>query len=500
MTSETSLVASLPAHDPNTSVSAHSVDVLIVGAGISGISAACHLAKRCPSKDIAILERRKQLGGTWDLFRYPGIRSDSDMETLGFRFRPWTGAKSIADGSDILNYLNDTAKEHGISAKIRYERRVQRASWSSESSGWTIDVSGPNGLERWSANYMWMCAGYYNYDRGFTPEFPGVETFSGRVIHPQFWPEDANFAGKRVVVIGSGATAFTLVPALAKQAKHVTMLQRSPTFVVSVPSINKSAKLLRRLLPERLAYAVTRSINITVSALSFWAARRWPTQTKKYLIDLVRKQLPPGFDVDRHFTPTYKPWDQRICAVPDADFFKAVRSGSVSVVTDHIETFTPAGIRLKSGEEISADVIVTATGLAVQMFGGAEIEVDGQQISSGDLTSYKGIMYANIPNLTVTFGYTNASWTLKADLTSEYTCRVLNHMSEVGATSVTPRMGAEGVEVEESSEFTPGYFQRAASIMPKRGKRKPWRLDENYLLDIKNLRHSELDDGVLTFS
>jgi monooxygenase len=486
---------------PSTpSSSTHTVDVLVVGAGISGISAACHLAKLCPSKTVAILERRDQLGGTWDLFRYPGIRSDSDMQTLGFRFRPWTGAKSIADGPDILQYLNDTAKEHNIGDKIRFGRRVRRASWSTLDACWTVSVEGPDGSEQWKARYLWMCAGYYNYDHGYTPQFAGIESYQGEVIHPQKWPSAFDGAGKRVVVIGSGATAFTLVPSLAKQADHVTMLQRSPTYVVSIPSVNRNSNRLRRVLPERAAYAVVRWMNIFVSALSFWGSRRWPKQTKKLLVNLVRKQLPPGFDVERHFTPSYNPWDQRICAVPDGDFFRAIKAGAVSIVTDRIKRFTAEGIQLESGDELACDVVVTATGLEVQMFGGTEIVVDGREVPSGEMLAYKGIMYANIPNLSVTFGYTNASWTLKADLTSEYTCRLLNRMDEMGASAATPRRDSNAVEEDQVPKFTPGYFQRAASIMPKQGKRKPWRLDENYVLDAYVLRRQSIDDDVLEFS
>jgi monooxygenase len=478
----------------------HTVDVLIIGAGISGISAACHLSKRCPSKDFAILERRQQLGGTWDLFRYPGIRSDSDMQTLGFRFRPWTGEKSIADGSDILQYLNDTAREHHIVDKMWPGRHVRRASWTSADAAWLVEVDGPDGPEHWRTNYLWMCAGYYNFDHGYTPHLNGIDSYKGLVVHPQHWPADLDYAGKRVVVIGSGATAFTLVPTLAKQAQHVTMLQRSPTYVVSIPSVNRTANRFRRLFGQRTSYTLVRWINVAISALTFSTARRWPKQTKKWLIDSVRKHLPDGFDVERHFTPIYNPWDQRICAVPDSDFFDAIKSGSVSIVTDHIDSFTANAITLMSGKSLECDVVVTATGLVVQLLGGAEIVVDGVTQSSGSLMSYKGIMYGGVPNLSVTFGYTNASWTLKADLTSEYTCRLLNHMDKVQATSATPRPGPGGVDEQPEAEFTPGYFQRAASIVPKQGKHKPWRLDENYPLDILTLRHGNIDDGVLHFS
>jgi monooxygenase len=475
------------------------VDVLIIGAGISGISAACHLSKGCPSKDFAILERRAQLGGTWDLFRYPGIRSDSDMQTLGFRFRPWTGDKSIADGPDILRYLNDTVREYRIADKMMFERRVRRAVWVSAEAQWSVEVDGPDGRECWRTNYLWMCAGYYNYDHGYTPEFAGIDSFKGLVVHPQRWPRDLDYAGKHVVVIGSGATAFTLVPALAREARHVTMLQRSPTYVVSVPSVNRTANCLRRLIGSRASYWTVRWINVITSAMTFWAARRWPTHVKKWLIAEVRKQLPDGFDVERHFTPHYNPWDQRICAVPDSDFFQAIKSGSISVVTDRIDAFVAEAIVLGSGESLECDVVVTATGLVVEMFGGAEIVVDGETLASGSLMSYKGIMYAGVPNLSVTFGYTNASWTLKADLTSHYTCRLLNYMDSVGATSAVPQPGQRGVEVEDAAAFTPGYFQRAASIVPRQGKDKPWRLDESYPRDVFTLRRGRIDDGVLQF-
>jgi monooxygenase len=483
------------------SVAVREVDVLIIGAGISGISAACHLATRCPTKSVAILEQREQLGGTWDLFRYPGIRSDSDMQTLGFRFRPWTGEKSIADGPDILRYLNDTAREQGVVDNMHFGRRVRRASWASDDAVWTVDVDGPDGSEQWRANYLWMCAGYYDYDSGYTPEIAGLEGFAGRVVHPQHWPADFDATDQRIVVIGSGATAFTLVPALAaKHAAHVTMLQRSPTYVVTVPAKNRTSNRLRKVLPERAVYSLIRWTNIIMSAFTFWASRRWPARTKKYLIDLVRKQLPAGFDVERHFTPHYKPWDQRICAVPDGDFFAAIRNGSVSVATDHIDAVTESGIRLVSGDELACDVIVTATGLVVQMFGGAEVVVDGVVKRPGDLMGYKGIMYAGVPNLSVSFGYTNASWTLKADLTSEYTCRLLNHLDDIGAAAATPQMAVGVVEESAAAEFTPGYFQRAEGVMPKQGKHKPWRLDENYVRDIYTLRRQRLDDGVLEFS
>jgi monooxygenase len=478
----------------------HDVDVLIVGAGISGISAACHTRQACPTQRVAILEQRDQLGGTWDLFRYPGIRSDSDMNTLGFRFKPWTGKKAIADGPDILQYLKDAARENDVESLISYGRRVRRASWSSDIARWTLDVDGPNGAhELWHARYLWMCSGYYDYDHGYTPEIAGREDFGGTVIHPQQWPQNFDASGKQIVVIGSGATAFTLVPSLAKQAGHVTMLQRSPTYVVSAPAVDRVSNALRRYLPDRLAYAITRWKNVLASSVQFWIARRFPAQTKKYLLDMVRKQLPAGFDVERHFTPAYEPWDQRICAVPDSDFFGAIKAGTVSVVTNGIDRITETGIRLTSGEHLECDVIVTATGLNLQTLGGAELVVDGTVLNTGDLVTYKGLMYAGVPNMSVTLGYFNASWTLKADLTSEYTCRLLAHMEANGLASATPRLGSAEIEPAGDMTFAPGYFKRSLDILPRQGTAKPWRLNDNYLLDIFTLRHGRIDDGVLEF-
>jgi cation diffusion facilitator CzcD-associated flavoprotein CzcO len=476
------------------------VDVLVVGAGISGISAACHLLERCPTTRVALVERRARLGGTWDLFRYPGVRSDSDMHTLGFRFRPWIGDKAIADGADILRYLEDTARAHGVDDLVSYGRHVRSASWSSATATWTVGVDVAGGAtERWEARYLWVCAGYYDYDQGYDPDIPGRDRFGGPILHPQHWPADFDATGQRVVVIGSGATAFTLVPALARTAAHVTMLQRSPTYVVSTPAVDGVARWLRDHLPSRAAYALTRWKNVAVSAATFLWARRFPRSTKRYLLAEVRKRLPADVDARIHFTPSYEPWDQRICVVPDDDFFDAVRSGAVTVVTDRIEAIDGTGIRLASGDHLECDVIVTATGLNLQMLGGAEFRVDGEALNTGELVTYKGCMYAGVPNLTVTLGYFTASWTLKADLTSQYTCRLLRYLDEHGYDTVVPRLDAAAAEQPADLTFAPGYVRRSAAIIPRQGVRRPWRLSEQYPLDALLLRHGAIDDGVLAF-
>jgi len=475
-------------------------DVMIVGAGISGISAACHLARKCPAKRFTVVERRDRVGGTWDLFRYPGIRSDSDMHTLGFGFRPWTGDKAIADGADILRYLEDTAREHRVDEHIEFGRHVRRAEWCSDDATWTVDVETSSGAhEQWRASCLWFCAGYYDYDHGCTPELTGRSRFRGPIIHPQQWPADFDPVGRRIVVIGSGATAFTLVPALARDAEHVTMLQRSPTYVVSLPSVDRLANALRRWLPDRVASALTRGKNVLLSSLSFRIARRFPERTKRFLLDDVRRRVPEGFDVGKHFTPAYQPWDQRICAVPDDDFFTALKNGSVSIATDRIATITETGIRLVSGTHLACDVIVTATGLNLQMLGGTELVVDGEVLDTGDLVTYKGAMYAGVANLTVSFGYVNASWTLKADLIAEFTCRLLRHLDATGARSATPRLSDVELEAPDAAGFSPGYVERSLAILPRRGTRKPWRLSESYPFDILTLRCGRIDDGVLQF-
>ncbi|MBI3551610.1 MAG: NAD(P)/FAD-dependent oxidoreductase [Elusimicrobia bacterium] len=476
-------------------------DILIVGAGLSGIDAAYHIQSKCPDKSFAILESRGALGGTWDLFRYPGVRSDSDMHTLGYPFRPWREKKAIAGGAAILDYLRDTAREYGIDRKIRFGHRVTRASWSSAEALWIVDATGPDGSDvRFSCRFLYMCSGYYDYDEGYMPGWPGMDRFRGRVVHPQKWPEDLDCRGKRIVVIGSGATAVTLVPALAKEAAHVTMLQRSPTYIVSIPSEDRAAELLRRLLPEGLALKVVRWKNVLLGMVYYNLARLKPAQTKKKIMELVRRELGAGYDVEKHFSPRYAPWDQRLCLVPDSDLFAAIRSGRASIVTDEIETFTEEGLRLRSGAQCPADVIVTATGLKVKMLGGMRVSVDGAVPELSRALSYKGIMYSDIPNLASAFGYTNASWTLKSDLTAEYVCRLLRHMDARGYDFCTPRRRDPSVAERPLVDFTSGYFQRANASLPKQGSRKPWRLYQNYALDMLALRFGAVEDGSLEFA
>jgi cation diffusion facilitator CzcD-associated flavoprotein CzcO len=477
-------------------------DVLIVGAGISGIGAGYHLQTRCPGRSWAILEGRARIGGTWDLFRYPGIRSDSDMYTLGYSFRPWTEPKSIADGPSILAYLEDTARAHGIDRAIRFRHQVKRASWSSETARWTLEVERGEAHEpvRFTCSFLFVCAGYYDYEQGYTPELPGAERFAGRIVHPQHWTQDVAYAGKRVVVIGSGATAVTLVPSLAKQAAHVTMLQRSPTWIVSLPDQDRLANALRRLLPEKLAYAVTRWKNVLMGILLYQLCQRRPELAKRMILRGVRQALGPGFDVERHFRAPYDPWDQRLCLVPNGDLFAAMRAGRVSVVTDRIERFTEAGIRLASGGELPADLIVTATGLQMKFLGGLEVVVDGTRVDLPGALAYKGMMLSGVPNLAMAVGYTNASWTLKCDLTCEYVCRLLNHMERHGFVQCRPELSDPSVVPEPLIGLSAGYVERARHLFPQQGSKAPWRLHQNYVLDRLALGHGRLDDGVMKFS
>lgn len=478
------------------------VDVLIVGAGISGIGAAWHLQSRLSGKSYAIIEARPRLGGTWDLFRYPGIRSDSDMHTLGFRFRPWREAKAIADGPSILRYLEATVREAGIDRHIRFNQRLTRATWSSLEARWLVDVScADSGATRhYSCNFLYMCAGYYSYRQGIAPHFDGQESFAGTIVHPQFWPEGLDYSGKRVVVIGSGATAMTLVPAMTDKAAHVTMLQRSPTYVISRPAKDAIANGLRRILPASWAYALTRWKNVIMQQIFFKSARSQPQKIKAQLLDEVRAALGPDYDVEKHFTPRYNPWEQRLCLIPDADLFTALKSGRASVVTDHIDHFTPQGIMLKSGTELPADIIVTATGLKLAIADNMTLCVDGKMVHWPEKISYKAIMFSDIPNFVSTFGYTNASWTLKADLTAEYVCRLLKHMDKVGARQATPRLNNPNMPTKPWLDFSSTYVVNEMARMPKQGVDKPWRLDQSYFRDLMNLRFGKLDDGVMEFT
>ena len=477
-------------------------DVVIVGAGISGIGAAVHLQQSCPDRSYTILEGRGDIGGTWDLFRYPGIRSDSDMHTLGFDFKPWREAKAIADGPSIKRYLEETVDEYGLRGQIRFGHRVISAEWSTDDAAWTVRAEHDGEPVSFSCNFLFMCGGYYNYQQPHDPGFETLERFQGQVVHPQFWPEDLDYAGKKVLVIGSGATAMTLVPAMAERGARVTMLQRSPTYVVSRPDQDAIANRLRKWLPERWAYAVTRFKNTQLQRFFYNRARTKPERVKQMLLKQVRKELGDEY-TDKHFTPSYNPWDQRLCLIPNADLFDSIREGSADVVTDHIDAFTERGVRTASGQEIEADIIVTATGLKLQVLSGVEFAVDGKRVNFPDTFSYKGMMFSGVPNLVQTFGYINASWTLRADLTAEYVCRLLNHMKATGMRQVTPELREEDRDMQALpwiDDFTAGYMQRAMHLFPKQGDRGPWRNTQNYALDKKMIRHAPLEDGALRFT
>lgn len=485
-------------------MSTETLDVVIVGAGLSGIGAAVHLQKRCPGKTLAILEARERMGGTWDLFRYPGIRSDSDMHTLGYNFKPWQAAEAIADGPAILEYVEETAAEHGVDRFIRYSHKVVAAHWSSEDQAWTIECDTGDGERRSiRCNFLLMCSGYYRYERGHEPDFPGRESFTGTVVHPQHWPQDLDYSGKQVLIIGSGATAMTLAPAMADTAAGVTVLQRSPTWVVSMPYRDAIANGLRRLLPSRLAYAITRWKNVAFQQYVYRRSRTHPEKLRRKLLAMTRKELGPDYDIDRHFTPDYNPWDQRLCLVPDSDLFRAIREERVRMVTDHIDRFTESGVRLQSGEELVADIIVTATGLELEVLGGASFTVDGKEIDFARTFTYKGMMYSGVPNLIYTFGYINASWTLRADLTAEYACRLLQHMDEHGYRQVVPSLREQDQDMTERpfiTDFPAGYMQRAMPYFPRQGDHEPWINPQNYRRDRKLLRNAPIDDGTLQFS
>jgi cation diffusion facilitator CzcD-associated flavoprotein CzcO len=482
-------------------VQAEHFDVLIVGAGLSGVGAGRHLQDKCPAKTYAILEARDCIGGTWDLFRYPGVRSDSDMYTLGYAFRPWREAKSIADGPSILNYVRETAREAGVDRKIRFNHRVVRAAWSSADARWTVEAErGPEKeAVRFTCGFLFMCSGYYDCGQGYTPDFPGAARFKGRIAHPQNWTPDIDTKAKRVIVIGSGATAVTLVPEIAKDAAHVVMLQRSPTYVVSRPAEDGMANWLRRHLSATLAHHIIRWRNVLFGMYMFRLCRTKPEMVKKFILDGVRKQLGPDYDIDTHFTPRYDPWDQRLCLVPDADLFEAIKQGRASVVTDHIETFTETGIKLRTGRELEADLIVTATGLNLMVLGGVDFTVEGRPVELAKTLNYKGIMYSDMPNIAAAVGYTNASWTLKCDLTCDYVCRLLAFMDKNGYAAATPRRTDPDIKEEPWINFSSGYIQRSIAKFPKQGSKKPWRLNQNYALDIMALRYGAIDDGALEF-
>jgi cation diffusion facilitator CzcD-associated flavoprotein CzcO len=479
-------------------------DVVIVGAGLSGIGAACHLQRECPGKRYAILEGRESLGGTWDLFRYPGIRSDSDMHTLGYNFKPWKESKAIADGPAILKYIQETAKENRVDEHILFGHRVIAASWSTEHAAWTLQIqrADSNEVEQLRCNMLLMCSGYYNYEHGHLPEFEGRERFQGEIVHPQFWPEDLDYTGKRVVVIGSGATAMTLIPEMAADVEHIVMLQRSPTYVISFPDEDWIANTLRAILPAKWAYAITRWKNITFQQFTYRLTRTRPQMMKRFLLRRVRKELGEDYPVEQHFTPTYNPWDQRLCLVPNSDLFEALRSGKASIVTDTIDTFTAAGVRLDSGDELEADIIVTATGLDLLVLGGVTFEVDGQPVDFGKTVTYKGVMSSGVPNLVSTFGYINASWTLRADLVAEYFCRLVNYMDATGARQCTPTPSPADEAAANRPyilDFSSGYIQRVLDQMPKQGIDGPWTNPQDYKHDRKLFRKGEIDDGALIF-
>ncbi|MET8777271.1 NAD(P)/FAD-dependent oxidoreductase [Nocardia sp. NPDC050713] len=480
------------------------VDVLIIGAGLSGIGVACHLTRERTGRSYAILERRSAIGGTWDLFKYPGIRSDSDMYTFGYGFRPWHGTKVLADGPHIRQYVEDTAAEYGVTEHIRFGRKVTTARWSSETELWTVTAldEQTGATEEWTSNFLVGCTGYYDYDKGYRPEFPGEENFGGQIVHPQHWPENLDYRGKRVVVIGSGATAITLIPAMADDAAHVTMLQRSPTYITALPADDPVAVGMKAAkVPAKLAYRIGRARNIALQRASFQLSRTNPAAAKKLLLAAVRLQV--GADLDmRHFTPSYNPWDQRLCVVPNGDLFKVLRSGKASIATDRIDTFTETGIRLASGEELEADIVISATGLTVQMLGGASLEIDGEPVVTRDRVVYKGALLDGVPNAMMVLGYTNASWTLKADLAAEYFCRLLNHLKSNGLTKfvAVAKDGDRGADSVMGGALTSGYIKRGDAVMPRQGTNGPWQVVNNYFRDRALLRKAPLEDGVLTFS
>ena len=499
MSSELKSVLASVASDRSMAV--EHFDVLIIGAGLSGIAAAHYLQSRCPERTFAILEARDAIGGTWDLFRYPGIRSNSDLYTFGFSFAPWRDEKAIADGPLILGYVRETAGKFGIDKRIRFNQKVTGATWDTSRGQWTVDVKA--GTEeapvRYTCCFLYLCTGYYDFDEGYTPQWPDMQKFGGTIVHPQHWPENLDYVGRNIVVIGSGATAVTLVPAMAPRAAHVTMLQRSPTYIVALPAKDRIANWLRGSLPERLAHGLARWKNILLTMFFYNMARLRPKATKQQILRLAKSQLTPEFDAERHLSPRYKPWDQRLCLVPDGDLFKAIRSGRVSIVTDEIAAFTEKGIRTRSGQHVEADIIVTATGLKLKLLGGVRLASDGKPVDLSKSFIYKGMMFSNVPNLAYSIGYTNASWTLKCELIARYVCRILKHMKEHGYSTATPRVHGNPGE-EPAIGLTSGYVQRALPNLPKQGSKTPWKLYQNYALDLVTLRFGPVEDGTMEFT
>lgn len=476
-------------------------DTIIIGAGISGISAAHYMQTDCPTKTYTILEGRKNIGGTWDLFRYPGIRSDSDMYTFGFAFKPWVNPKVIAPREDIMHYLQETVAEEGIEKHIRFEHRLLNASWSSEAAKWSLTVQTPDSATPviFTCSFISLCMGYYDYESGYTPNFAGKEDFVGTIIHPQKWDESLDYTNKKIVVIGSGATAVTLIPNLTEKAAHVTMLQRSPTYVVAQPDVDKLAIRINKLFPEKMAHRINRFRKILFQRFSYAFSRKFPELMKKVLRKKLVEEMGKEFDIDKHFTPSYNPWDERLCLVPNGDFFQAIKSKKASVVTDHIERFTENGIKLVSGEILEADIIVTATGLNAQLFNNIDFEVDGEQVDFSKKVCYKSVMFDGIPNMTYAFGYTNASWTLKCDMTNQYTCRLINYMAENGYKQCMPVQQDSEMSLKPFLDFTPGYVLRVIDKLPKMGDKKPWKIEQNYFYDRKMFENDPLNDGVLTY-
>lgn len=472
-------------------------DVIIIGAGLSGIGAACHLSKACPNKKYVILEGRNNLGGTWDLFKYPGIRSDSDMYTLGYNFKPWTDPQAIADGPSILKYIKNTSEQFGVNTHIRYGHKVSKIQWDSNTASWTVYVNIDGEEKVFRCNYLMSCTGYYNYEHGYTPDFKGVNDFKGAFIHPQHWPEDLDYANKKVVVIGSGATAVTLVPELAKKTESVTMLQRSPTYVTTLPKEDTFLVWMRKIMPDNWVYRFARTRNIGFTMGFYNYCRAFPNSARRFMTRMVKKELPETFDM-RHFSPKYAPWDERVCVVPDSDLFKVINENKAKIVTADIETITESGVALKSGEHLEADIIVSATGLDIQIMGGIDVYVDGEPYDFSKKMIYRGILFQDLPNLGMVFGYTNASWTLKADLVSEYMCRIINHMDATHTQYAVPQDN-ESIKTIPFMDMSSGYIQRALHKVPQQGEKLPWRLYQNYMKDMFTLRFTKLEDGVLTF-